>query len=155
VLPQGGNHQPELDEVVASGYQTQAEILSVACEGAIQRALTERVSLILEGVHIYPTLLKKIPPPEDAVIVPIMMGVLNPEELRSRLKGRGRQVPDRRSKRYLKHFDSIWRLQSFLLSEADKAGVPIILNDDREAAMREVMRTIIDRLEDEDLGGVS
>jgi 2-phosphoglycerate kinase len=154
-LPQGGNHQPELDEVVASGYQTQAEILSVACEGAIQRALTERVSLILEGVHIYPALLKKIPPPEDAIIVPIMLGLLNPDELRNRLKGRGRQVPDRRSKRYLKHFDSIWRLQSFLLSEADKAGVPIIINDDKEAAMREAMRTIIDRLEDEDLGGIS
>ncbi len=155
VLPQGGTHQPELDEVVASGYQTQADILSVACEGAVQRALTERVSLILEGVHIYPPLLKKLPPLEDAVIVPIMLGILNPDELRSRLKGRSGHAPDRRSKRYLKHFDCIWRLQSFLLSEADKAGVPIILNDNKEAAMREVMSTIIDRLEDEDTGGIS
>ena len=149
VLPQGGMHQPELEEVLTSGYQTQAEIVSVACEAAIQRALTERVSLILEGVHVYPPLLKRIPPPEDAVIVPIMLGVLNPDELRVRLKGRGKQIPGRRSKRYLNYFDSIWRLQSFLLSEADKGGVPIILNDDRELAIQEVMRTIIDRLPDD------
>jgi 2-phosphoglycerate kinase len=146
VLPQGGTHQLELDEMLTSGYQTQSEIVSVACEAAMQRALTERVSLILEGVHVYPPLLKRIPPPEDAVIVPIMLGILNPDELRARLKGRGKQIPGRRSKRYLNYFDSIWRLQSFLLSEADKGGIHIVLNDDRETAIQEVMRTIIDQL---------
>jgi 2-phosphoglycerate kinase len=155
VLPQGGVHQPDLDEVLANGYRTQAELLSVACEGAIHRALTERVSLILEGVHVYPALLNKIPSVEDAIVVPIMLGVLRPDELRDRLKGRGKEVPDRRGKRYLKQFDSIWRLQSYLLSEADKAGIPIIQNDHKETVVRDVIRTIIDRLEDEDQGGAS
>ncbi len=151
VLPQSGDQAVDMDEVVANGYQTQADLLSVACEGAIQRAVKERVSMILEGVHIYPTLLRKIPRMDDAIIIPIMLGVLRPKELRSRLKGRGKEVPDRRSKRYLKYFDSIWRLQSFLLSEADRAGISIVINDDKEAVMQEIVRTIIDQLESEDI----
>ncbi len=148
-LSQSGDQSPDMDEVVVAGYQAQADLLSVACEGAIQRALTERVSMILEGVHVCPSLLEKITEVEDAVIIPIMLGVLRPKKLRARLKGRGDEIPDRRSKRYLKHFDNIWRLQSFLLSEADRAGVPIIVNDSKETAMWEVVRTIIDQLESE------
>jgi 2-phosphoglycerate kinase len=151
VLPQSGEQELDMDEVVANGYQTQADLLSVACEGAIQRAVKERVSMILEGVHIYPALLQKIPPMDDVIVIPIMLGVLRPKDLRSRLKGRGKEEPDRRGKRYLKHFDSIWRLQSFLLSEGDRVGVPIVVNDDKEAVMREIVRTIIDQLESEEI----
>ncbi len=151
-LPQSGEQLLDMDDVVANGYRTQADLLSVACEGAIQRAVTERVSMILEGVHIQPSLLQKLPPlDDDVIVIPIMLGVLRPKELRSRLKGRGKEVPDRRSKRYVKHFDSIWRLQSYLLSEADRAGVPIIVNDDKEAVIREIVRTIIDQLENEEI----
>ncbi|MCP4697907.1 MAG: hypothetical protein GY862_13805 [Gammaproteobacteria bacterium] len=134
------------DILVADGYRAQAELLSLACEAVIQRALKERVSLVLEGIHIQPSFLDKIPQDTDAIIVPIMLGVLKPAELRIHIKGRGKKTPDRRSKRYLEHFDSIWRIQSYLLSEADRMHVPIIHNYDQEKAMREIMDTIIDTL---------
>ena len=140
--------ETEPDELLAQGYRSQVELVSVACEGAIQRALQERVSLILEGVHVHPSLLQKISKRKDAVVVLIMLGILKPSELRSRIKGRREQAPDRRSKRYLAHFDSICRLQSFLLSEADKAHATIIPNDDKEIAVQEIMRTIMDKLVD-------
>ena len=40
----------------------------------------------------------------------------------------------------------IWRLQSFLLSEADRAGIPILVNDRKEGATNLIMKTIIDEL---------
>ena len=138
----------EPEELLAQGYRSQVELVSVACEGAIQRALQERVSLILEGVHIHPSLLQKISRQGDAVIVLIMLGVLKHSELRSRIKGRREEAPDRRSKRYLAHFDNICRLQSFLLSEADKTQTTIIPNNDKEITVQEVMRTIMDQLEE-------
>ena len=131
-------------EALINGYLTQAELLSVALEGEIQRALQERVSMILEGVHIHPELPRKIANVGDTIIVPLMTGVLNADELRTRFKGRSKTAPDRRSKRYLEEFDAIWDLQSFLLSEADRTGVSIIRNDDREAAIRQAMRVIIE-----------
>lgn len=136
------------DTVFADGFRAQAEPLSVACEAVLQRALRERVSLILEGVHMQPAFLDRIPEDTDALVVPVMLAVLDPAVLRQRIRGRGRDVPQRRAERYLKHFDDIWRLQSFLLSEADRAGVPMIENTDREKLFREIMLSTIGRLSD-------
>lgn len=146
VLPMSEDDAHEPDVLLANGYRTQAELLSVACEGAIQRALQERVSLILEGVHIDPLLLSKLGDSGDAVIVPVMLGVLKPDELKRRLKGRGKRVKSRKAARYLDHFDAIWELQSFLLSEADRASMNIVPNGDKEGAVQQIMRAIIDKI---------
>ncbi len=133
------------DAQLADGYRAQAELLSVACEGVVHRALRERVSVILEGVHIYPSFLDKIQvaPSEDALVVPVMLAVLDKDELRKRIRGRGRDTPQRRAERYLKHFKDIWQLQSVLLSDADRVSVPIIENSDKEKVFREIMRHVI------------
>jgi 2-phosphoglycerate kinase len=139
------------DAQLADGFHAQAELLSVACEGVVQRALRERVSLILEGVHICPSLLEKISGAVagNALVVPVMLAVLDPGELKKRIRGRGGAVPQRRAERYLKSFDAIWRLQSVLLDEADGAHVPIFENNDKDKVYREVMRHIIGVLSDD------
>lgn len=133
------------DAQLADGFHAQAEILSVACEGVVQRALRERVSLILEGVHICPSLLEKISGAlsDNALVVPVMLAVLDRGDLKKRIRGRGGMTPQRRAERYLKSFDAIWRLQSILLDEADRAHVPIFENNDKDKVFREVMRHII------------
>jgi len=133
------------DAQLADGFHAQAELLSVACEGVVQRALRERVSLILEGVHICPTLLEKISGTvsDKALVVPVMLAVLDRGELKKRIRGRGGMAPQRRAERYLGSFDAIWRLQSLLLDEADRAHVPIFENNDKDKVFREVMRHII------------
>lgn len=138
--------EDEEDPLLADGFLAQSELLSVASEAVIERALRERVSLILEGVHMHPSILEKFPQDTDAVIAPIMLAVLKRRDLKERIRGRGTKVPQRRSKRYLEHFDAIWRLQSFLLSEADRTKVPIIVNVDRDNVVREIVRTVIDSL---------
>ncbi|HEB96629.1 MAG TPA: hypothetical protein ENI96_09400 [Sedimenticola thiotaurini] len=132
------------ESLIADGYRSQMELLSVPCEAVLQRALKERVSLILEGVHVHPSLLSYIDRREDAVIVPILLAVLKKEKLKKRLQRRGKQAPERGGKRYLASFDRIWELQTYLLSEADEHGIPIITNDDREKTTVEIMGTIID-----------
>ena len=79
----------------------------------------------------------------------VTLAVLNQKELKSRLKGRSKLVPERRSKRYLKNFDAIWSLQSYLLSEADRTGTPIIVTQHHDQALQEVMRTVMARLASE------
>lgn len=145
-MPATSRRSEDPDARLADGYLTQLELLSVACEAVFQRALQERVSLILEGVHVHPALLDSIPGDTDAVIVPVMLGVLNPEALKRRIRGRGKKVPGRRAKRYMKNFDEIWRLQSFLLGEADRAGVPIVTDEDVEESTQEVLRIVLAEL---------
>jgi 2-phosphoglycerate kinase len=127
------------DQVVADGYSSQSDLLSVACEAVLQRAAEENVSIILEGVHAHPDLLQHLPEGSDAIAVHVMLAVLKPKELRSRLKGRGKAVPQREARKYLNKFESVWSLQSFLLSEADRCDVPIITNHDKEKAIHQVI----------------
>jgi len=72
-----------------------------------------------------------------------MLAVLKQTLLRARIKGRGQSVPERRAKRYLESFESIWSLQSFLLAEADQAQVPIISNGDKDSAVLQTVQTIL------------
>ena len=135
------------DNLLVSGFRGQADLLTVAIEAVVKRALRERVSLILEGVHIQPAFMEQLVESDDAIIVPIMLGVMKRKQLHQRIRGRGREAPQRRSERYLKHFDEIWRLQSYLLSGANKSGIPIVVNGDKEAVFSEIMRHVIEVLE--------
>jgi len=134
------------DTLLINGYRSQADLLTVAIEAVIQRALREQVSLILEGVHIHPEFMEKLEKNNEAIVIPVMLGVLKRKQLQRRIHGRGTVAPQRRGDRYLKHFDEIWRLQSHLLSEADHANIPIVANSDRDKLFREIMRITIARL---------
>jgi len=146
-LLRGEEHTAPLDAVrtVEEGYRAQAELVSVASRAVIDRALRERESLIIEGVHAYPELAAGIED-QDAVIVHVMLAVLKRRKLKQRISGRATKAVKRRAERYLAHFDEIWQLQSYLLSEADRTNTPIIVNDDRDGTVREVMRTLLDIL---------
>jgi len=58
------------DTLLVNGYRSQADLLAVAIEAVTQRALRERVSLILEGVHIHPSIEEKLSKHDDAVVIP-------------------------------------------------------------------------------------
>ncbi|MGB5438282.1 MAG: hypothetical protein WBN90_01335 [Gammaproteobacteria bacterium] len=131
------------DTLLVHGYRSQADLLAVAIEAVVQRALRERVSLILEGVHIHPAIVENLSKSDDAIVIPVMLGVPKRKQLQRRISGRGSDAPQRRGERYLKHFDEIWRLQSYLLSEADHADISIVVNSDRDKVFREIMRITI------------
>ena len=99
--------------------------------------------MVLEGIHVHSSLLSEVAGHSDAVVVPVILGVLKPKELKRRIRGRGRTIPARRAKRYLDNFDDIWTLQSFLLAEADRTGVPIVANDDIEMTVRDVILAVL------------
>ncbi len=151
-LPGENGDKPYSDSMLVDGFQAQAELLTVAGEAVVNRAIRERVSLVLEGVHVQPSFSTTLPLDSDALVVRAMTAVLRAEDLQRRIHGRGSKTPGRRATRYLENFDAIWRLQAFLLSEADRLAVPIVKNQDKETVIQDVMRIIIDRLDTEFVG---
>lgn len=145
-LPIPGIKKRDRDQLIAEGYRSQVDLLSVPCEAVLQRAVEEGVPIILEGVHAHADLLKLIPKYSEAIMVHITLAVLKSRELKSRLRGRGIEVPQRRAKRYLNKFESIWSLQSFLLTEADRYDVPIITNEDKDKAIQQIIQHVIHEL---------
>ena len=145
-LPSRGDAPVTFETHFVDGYLTQAREVSVAIEGVFQRAVTERLSLIVEGVHVYPALQKRLMAEDDAIVVPVLLAVLKRKQLRKQLKGRGQLTPTRRAERYLEHFDGIWEMQSFLLSEADQYDIPILPNVDLRETIRLTMELISEHL---------
>lgn len=141
-LPLQDKKNRERDLLIADGYRGQAELLALPCEAVMQRAIRESVPLIVEGVHAHPDLLSRVGRKSEAIVVHVTLAVMRPEELKSRLRGRSAEEPHRHARRYLDRFDSIWRLQSFLLAEAERCDTPIIPNDDKEAAIFQIISTI-------------
>ena len=142
-LPGAKRPEPGDEATLIEGYLSQTELLDVATDAVLDRAVKEHVSLILEGVHIHPGVRARLPKDTDAIVVEIMLGVLRPKDLKKRLRGRSKAAPGRRAQRYMEHFDEIWRLQSFLLSEADRLQVPIVANDDLERTMLEATDVVM------------
>lgn len=141
-LPIQDEHDRDRDQLIAEGYRSQVELLAVPCEAVLQRAVEECVSIILEGVHVHPDLLTRAPGESDVITVHVTLAVLSSKDLKSRLRGRGVEVPQRRAEKYLNHFGSIWSLQSFLLSEADRCDVPIITNEDKDKSVFQIIQQV-------------
>ncbi|MDX1593239.1 MAG: ATP cone domain-containing protein [Gammaproteobacteria bacterium] len=126
VLPSGFRSTADEEDLMVDGFLTQSEQVAVAVEAVLQRALSERVAMIIEGIHIHPAYMQSVPRDGDAIVVPIMLANLDPDQLKKQLRGRAQAATSRRAERYLKNFDTIWQLQSFLLAEADRCHVPIL-----------------------------
>lgn len=141
-LPIQDQEDRDQEQLVAEGYRSQAELLAVPCEAVLQRAVEEGVPIILEGVHVHPNLMEYGTSDEDVIRVYIMLAILKSKKLKSRLQGRGVEVPQRRAKRYLDSLESIWSLQSYLLSEADRCDVPIITTEDKEMAVLQIIQQV-------------
>ncbi len=128
-------------EVIA-GFMMQATTVAVAIEGVMRRAEREQIALILEGVHVYPALQRRLEDTLDAIVVPAILSVPKKKRLKRQLQGRGQDVPTRRAKRYLEHFDAIWQLQTFLIDEAERLGVTVIPSVEDEETLGLFMETI-------------
>lgn len=128
------------------GYLTQASRVGVAISAVLTRAVTEGVSVIIEGIHMHPQLMQELAKETDAIVIPVLIAVPKRKSLRKQLKGRGQQISSRRSQRYMDNFDAIWELQEFLIDEADEHDVAIVPNselDDTTALVKEYIAEVL------------
>ena len=149
-LPKHQEHASGSKRVI-DGYHRQADLVEVAAEAVLQRALRENVSLLLEGVHVRPSLINKIPHDTNAIVIQIILGVTNKKQLQRQFQGRSKSSQDRRADRYLESFDAIWELQKALLAEAKISNLSIIINDNLTDALAMIMRSISNSLRDHNL----
>jgi 2-phosphoglycerate kinase len=136
---------PVLENRVITGFLSQFAAMKLALEATISRSIEEKQHLILEGVHVVPTELNLETREPRAVIIPVMLASMNKELLHKQLMRRSREKKQKRS-RYQEHIDDIWGLQSWLLNEADKAGITIIENWSLEDTVRATLDLVIDVL---------
>ena len=136
----------KIENRTVTGFLAQFSAMRPALEATVERAVEERQHLILEGVHVLPTELQLEPAGSGAMVIPLMLAIMEKSLLRKQLNRRGHEKSNHEALRYLKKLDDIWELQSWLLTEADRAGIRIIQNRYIEDAVREVLDLVSEKV---------
>jgi 2-phosphoglycerate kinase len=128
-------------EQVIAGFLEQTRNVLVGVQAAIDRALEEAWSLVLEGVHLVPGMLPAAM--DNAVLVQCVLNIDNSEVHAEHFLVRDAASDGvRRLDKYLARFDDIRSIQEFIVGRAREAGVAVIENDDRERAVKELMELV-------------
>jgi 2-phosphoglycerate kinase len=128
------------------GFNDQTRNVLVGVRAVIDRALTERYSMALEGVHVVPGLVPAAV--QGAVVVQALLAIEDEDE-----HARHFWVRDTGSEglrpvaKYLDSLADIRRIQAYLIERAEKAGVPVIENSRVERTAEAVIRLVLEQVE--------
>jgi 2-phosphoglycerate kinase len=110
------------------GFIEQARQVSVGAQAVIERAERERMSTVVEGVHMVPGLIQHLDLTRCAV-VEVVLYIKDEDTHRSHFTMRALQTDGARPMdNYLRNFDRIRQIQDYLVLQADRRGVPVIEN---------------------------
>ncbi len=139
--------EEEVDALL-HGFLDQTRNVLVGVNAAIERSLAEGWSTVLEGVHLVPGM---IAPIEDALVVHCILAIDSEEAHASHFWIRDIASDGARSlDKYLERLSDIRYLQDYIVERAEREGVPVIRNNDREGATSAVMELVLgaaDRLQ--------
>ena len=134
--------QEEEVDPLLHGFLEQTRHVLVGVQAAIDRALEEGWSMVLEGVHLVPGMLpKKI---QGALVVQCVLGIDDAEAHASHFWIRDTDSDGVRPyEKYLDSFDDIRLVQTYIMGRARKHDVPVIENGNIEEAIGEVMELVL------------
>jgi 2-phosphoglycerate kinase len=142
-LPQVEGSAASAQDPVVAGFLAQFGTVRVALEATISRAVKERTDLIVDGVHVLPTYLNLTEIRDKAVLVPLVLAVTTRKRLDEQFKRRSREAPDRDSDRHREMLSEIWTLQTFMVDQAQKADIPVLVNWDMNETVSQVMDEVM------------
>jgi 2-phosphoglycerate kinase len=136
------------------GFMEQVEMVSVGVGAIIDRAIKERTSLVVEGVHMVPGMLTPAAADErmsDVLLLPLVVSVSDPELHRSHFLVREQRTSGKRAlARYLQGFADIRKIQDFILERAATEGTLVVDNvniDDTVGTVVDALYGVIERTE--------
>jgi 2-phosphoglycerate kinase len=128
------------DQAVA-GFLEQTRNVLVGVGAAMDRALEEGWSMVLEGVHLVPGMLPS--PSEGALFVQCVLAVEDEETHRARFHVRDLGSEGKRAQdRYLERFEEIRAIQEFIVERARESEVAVVENSNPERSIVEVMELV-------------
>ena len=134
---------------IQTGFDRQADEVEVAIKALLDRAQKEQASIIVEGVHVRPSIIKRLNLESDVILIPVVLMVDRQKTLKQFFKGRSVTTRRRPGEHYLNNIDAIWALQSVIVSEANECNVPVVINEEEETnTMVRIFSVIASRVAD-------
>ncbi|MFN0153072.1 MAG: hypothetical protein ACKVUT_01675 [Gaiella sp.] len=136
--------EDEAGEPTLLGFLDQSRNVLVGVEAAIDRALAEGWSMVLEGVHLVPGMLKIDRDP--AIVVHVVVAISDEGAHRSHFWVRDSATDGLRPlEKYLDGLPEIRLIQDALLERAARCDVPVIENRTLDQAIGEVLDLVLSR----------
>jgi 2-phosphoglycerate kinase len=136
--------EQEAGDALLVGFIDQTRNVLVGIQAAIDRALEEGWSMVLEGVHLVPGMLER--PRGRALVVHCVLSIDDETTHASHFFIRDADSEGVRPvSKYLARLADIRRVQKFIVDEARKASVPVVQNSTVEQAITEVMELVLER----------
>lgn len=148
-IPLGSGFDPHV-----VGFMEQVDVVNVGILAILDRAIEERLSLVVEGVHIVPGMLASTGARErmaEVLLLSMVVAVSDAKLHRSHFMVREQETSGRRAiARYLKGFDEIRRIQQFILERAEAEGTLVVDNvniDDTVGIVVDALYDVIEKSE--------
>jgi 2-phosphoglycerate kinase len=138
----GGRDADEANPLL-NGFLEQTRNVLVGVRAAIERAMEEGWSMVLEGVHLVPGMLPT--QIEGALVVQCVLAIDDEVEHASHFSTRGDPDGARAPAKYLQHLDDIRTIQSHIVERARKNDVPVIQNVGMQQAVAAVIELVLER----------
>jgi 2-phosphoglycerate kinase len=124
------------------GFLEQTHNVLVGANAAIDRALEEGWSMVLEGVHLVPGMMP--PRIEGALVVHCVLSIESEDNHASHFVIRDATSEGVRPvDKYMTHLPDIRRIQDYIVERARRANVPVIENANMELTVATVMELVL------------
>ncbi len=136
--------EEESGDAAILGFLDQTRNVIVGVQAALERAATERWSMVLEGVHLVPGMV--VTDVSKAFVVQCVIAIEDENLHRSHFWVRDYATEGLRPlEKYLDSLPQIREIQDYLVERARRHDVPVILNDSFDRAIADVMDLVLRR----------
>jgi 2-phosphoglycerate kinase len=141
----GGRDVDEPDPLL-NGFLEQTRNVLVGVRAAIDRAMQEGWSMVLEGVHLVPGMLPASI--EGALVVPCVLAIEDERAHAAHFSTRDIDGGARAPAKYLHHLADIRTIQAHIVKRAHRYDVPVIENEGIQQAVTAVIELVLERVAD-------
>ena len=134
--------EEESGDAALLGFLDQTRNVLVGVDAALQRALDEGWSMVLEGVHLVPGMLAA--ERHDALVIQCVLAIDDEEIHRTHFWSRDAASDGVRPvDRYIEALPEIRMIQEYIVDRARRNDVPVIENESRSDAIGAVMELVL------------
>src|SRR5215207_27136 len=138
--------EEESGDAALLGFLDQTRNVLTGVEAALQRALDEGWSMVLEGVHLVPGMITT--ELEGALVVHCVLGIRDEEIHRTHFWIRDEASDGVRPvDRYIAGLSEIRMIQDYIIERAARCDVPVIENNSQADAVDAVMELVLEQAE--------
>lgn len=137
---------PDYRERLIGSFEEQARRVCVGVRAVVERAISENMNVLVEGVHLLPGMVPFADLEGSAYQVPLALATLDEEAHRARFLARSRAA-GRRAERYLENFGAIRVIHDHILQQAEDRDIQTLETSEGDVPVIKTLQLVTGMLE--------